>query len=549
METDIPEIADLPPSEDELLALKQRELILLRQRYALMREDGLAFYRPSEKQHEFHSSPAKERGLFAGNRFGKSEASAAETVAWFVGERTWYKHVFPIYGIRIAPDGSRVRTFITMHEGHENHPLVRQGIPSHSTKQLIITTDWKKVSEVWTGLAGDNPGKLWKYIPKRIKVDTKSDAGIINQVVGSNGSVIRFTTEQAYLKNKQSAESTDYDRVAIDEPIVQDFFNAVARGLVDRDGQADFTLTSLRERWIYDRFHPEPDEHGIVNLPAYRFSVRATMRDNPFLSDQAMARYLENLTDEEKSCRVEGLPLELSGLVYKEFHREVHVLKELPAGWLSWTCPPLSWTIYVAIDVHDQTPQAVLFVAVPPKGVPVIYDEIWKACVADDLCEEINLRLAARTVGFIKADPKAWEEDPVFRVSMAQRFHANGIMAEKASKAKSFGILNMRSILKRRIIDPASGAERPAVYFTPAVRRTLWEISRYHYTDDNKPVDADDHFMENMYRIFINEAQLVNISPSSNRPIDDFAIPMTRSAIRDFDVDARKLEASVGFRN
>lgn len=515
----------------DTLRLRQRELELLRSKLEMVENHGLAFYRPHEKQHAFHCSMAKERGFFAGNRTGKSECDAAETVAWFLGERTWYKYKFPIYGIR---DG--VKVIVSFHDGHEHHPLVRQGIPQHATKQLVITTDWKKVDEVWTSPLGQPPGKIWKFIPKDVKVEVRRNhEGIIDRIYNEKTSaVIRFTNEQAFIKNPQSGESTEYDRIAIDEPVIEDMFKAHARGLIDRNGQADFTLTSLRERWIYDRFNPEDP----TEAKSYRFSLRATMHDNPFLTAEAKERYFDNLTDEERECRELGIPLELSGLVYKEFQREVHLLKDLPKGWTDWSNPPHDWTIYVSIDVHPQTPQAVLFVAVPPMGIPIIYDEIWRKCTADDLSEEINRRLAGRTVGFIKADPKAWEEDPVYKVSMAQRFFANGLFVEKASKALAFGITNMQGILKRRSIDPASGNERPLVYFSPLVKRTLWEIARWHYDKENKPIDKDDHFMECMYRIFIN-FPLAWVTPIVSKPVPDFTMSMTSNVLREFDRDLR----------
>jgi hypothetical protein len=537
----------LPDSYDPHLALlKRKELELLTAKLAVVKANGIEYYRPHEKQHAFHASSAPRRGLFAGNRFGKSESSTAETVAWFLGERRWYKHKFPIYGIR---DGKKV--VVDFHDGHENHPLVRQGIPQRATKQLVITTDWKKVDMVWTSVYGDPPGKLWKFLPASEETETrKNHEGVIDRVYHKvTGAIIRFDTEQAFIKNPQSGESTDYDRIAVDEPILEDMWKAHSRGLVDRNGQGDFTLTGLRERWIYDKFFDEADEDTTEISDVRRvqkanyFGIRATMHDNPYLTKEAKDLFLEGLTDEERSCREAGLPLELSGLVYKEFDRQRHVLKELPAGWTSWSNPPPEWTIYVAVDVHSQTPQAVMFVAVPPMGVPIVYHEIWRPCVADVLCEEITAHITGRSVGWIKADPKAWEEDPVYRVSMASRFFAHGLFIEKASKAKDFGIQNMRSVLNKRTLDPASGRERPAVYFAPTVKQTLREISRYCYDKENKPVDKDDHFMECMYRMFI--APMVNIGSQTYIPTDaQPEITMSARNLRDFDEDMKAFNRS-----
>lgn len=513
------------PIDPGIVLLKQRELDLLRQKLQLVKDHGLDYYRPHEKQHEFHQSSCKRRGFFAGNRTGKSECDAAETVAWFVGERTWYKYQFPIYGVREG-----VRVVVAFHDGHENHPLVRQGIPRHATKQLVITTDWKKVDEVWTSALGDPPGKIWKFMPANLNVETRRNhEGIIDRIYNpTTNAVIRFTNEQAFIKNPQSGESTDYDRIAIDEPVANEMWTAHARGLIDRDGQGDFTLTSLRERWIYDYFNPE----DAVDARVDRFAVRATMHDNPFLSAAAKQRFIDELSVDEIECRVNGLPLELSGLVYKEFQREKHVLKILPAGWESWTNPPLDHTIYVSIDVHSQTPQAAMFVAVGPVGRPIVYDEIWRSCNADELAAEVMLRTAGRTIGFCKCDPRAWDEDPVHRTSMAQRFLANGLFVEKASKALTFGINNMKSVFKRE-----------GIHFAPTVKRTLWELNRWHYDKENKPIDRDDHFMECMYRIFLNP--LPYIPPQSSQPVEDFTLPMSSRILQEFDSEMRAFNKSM----
>ena len=517
------------PTDPGRVLLLQRELTLLRAKLTTIKNFGLDYYRPHEKQHEFHSSAAKRRGFFAGNRTGKSECDAAETVAWFIGERSWYKYKFPIWGVR---DGKP--TIVAFHDGHDGHPLVRQGIPQHATKQLVVTTDWKKVDQVWTSCLGDPPGKIWKFMPASLEIETRRNhEGTIDTIYNpATQAVIRFTNEQAFIKNPQSAESVDIDRLAFDEPVKEDMYKALSRGLVDRGGTCDFTLTSLRERWIYDYFNPTDDEP----IKEGRFAVRATMHDNPFLKDEDKQRFIDDLTEDEKSCRILGLPLELSGLVYKEFQREKHVLKTLPAGWDSWTNPPLDHTIYVSIDVHEQTPQAAMFVAVGPSGRPIVYDEIWRACNADELATEILLRIAGREIGFIKCDPRAWLEDPVYHTCMAQRFMTLGLYVEKASKALTFGIQNMKSVFTRE-----------AIHFAPTVRRTLWELARWHYDKENRPIDRDDHFMECMYRIFLNT--LPHIDPSKSRPVEQFHLDMSPRILRDYARDEDLYNSAVGARN
>jgi len=50
-----------------------------------------------------------------------------------------------------------------------------------------------------------------------------------------------------------------------------------------------------------------------------------------------------------------------------------------------------------------------------------------------------------------------------------------------------------------------------SIFFSPSCKRTLWEIQRYHWDEEKgKPVDRDDHMMENLYRAILDEPCYVN---------------------------------------
>ncbi len=485
----------VPSSDPETLEVLRRQVQVQRQLMKLSKECGIAFYRPHHIQHLFHASTAKRRGLFAGNRFGKSQGNGAETVAWMQGERVWYKTSFDISKV-VMTGNARTTTTALRHDG----------LPPWPTKQLIITTNWDKVHEIWTSQQSDRPGKLWQLIPKGfVKKTVRNHEGVIDEVFGTNGSMTKFMSVDAFKRNPQIAESSDWDRVSLDEPAPEDLWKGAARGLVDRNGQGDFTLTSLQEMWIYDYFTSEENKDKLS-----RESWRATMYDNPHLSDQSIAAFVADLTEDEKSCRILGLPLELSGLVYKEFRRDEHVLKTLPPSisikgdhgetitheWRDWHLPPKSHLLYCRVDPHPQTPHAVLFCAVGPSQVPLFCHEIWQACDADTLASEIAsyVRSTGCFLAGIKMDPAAWVPDSVTRVaSIASTLAKHGLFCTKASKDMTNGILKTRSALKQK-----------AFLVAPTLRRTLWEISRYHYDKENKPIDRDDHMMENLRRFCID---------------------------------------------
>lgn len=505
-----------PVMDPETLELLQRQVVIQRQLIALNKSCGIAFYRPHFYQHVFHSSVNKRRGVFAGNRFGKSDCNAAETVAWMMGERVWYKTPFDILGVEHLAGKNRRTVVKHHHPGGDNHPLVRSGIPPYPTKQVIVCTNWEKVHEIWTSREADRPGKLWKFLPKGFaKATYQNNAGVIDEIHGTNGSLLKFMSVDSFKKNQLTAESSDWDRVGFDEPGPIGLWKGLARGLVDRDGQGDFTLTSLEEMWIYDYFNKDeqgPDAPDICND---RFAVRATIFDNPYQSDLAISRFEAELDEDEKQCRLHGLPLELSGLIYKEFRRDTHVLTRLPDGWKDWHLPDKRCILYARADTHPVTPHAVSFFALGPADIPVQCHEIWHSCGGDALAD-IILEYIKTTGCFFhgfKVEPAAWIKDPSNRtISIAKQLSAKGLFPRPASKDLTNGILAVRSALKNK-----------SILFTPTCHRTLRQFGRYRWdTETGKPHDADDHFMENLYRLVIDKPKWFDPdTATSSFPIPD----------------------------
>jgi hypothetical protein len=499
--------------DGETIELLQRQNAVQAALLRMAKSHGMAFYRPHWKQHLFHTAPQKRRGLFAGNRFGKSQANAAETAAWMMGERTWYKVPFDIFDVDHDRGVGRRRVVRLSHMGYENHPLVRQGIPSYPTKQLIVCTNWDKVHEIWTSQESERPGKIWQMLPVGWAKGYTNHEGVISEIHGKNGSFLKFLSVDAFKRNKLTAESSDFDRVAFDEPGPEGLWKGCARGLVDRDGQGDFTLTSLEEMWIYDYFNKDEINPDLSADVRDRFTVTATMFDNPHLSDAAIARFAADLTEDEKSCRLEGLPLELSGLIYKEFKRDVHILSALPEGWRDWHLPAKDLIMYLRVDTHPVTPHAVSFFVVGPNEVPIQCNEIWHPCGGDELGDVINeyLKMSGCFVGGIKVEPAAWIKDPTTRTtSIAKQLASKGLFIRPASKDLTNGILAVRSALKNR-----------QVFFTPNCRNTIREFGRYRYDiAKGKPVDENDHFMENLYRLIIDRPRFFN-PDSNNFPVAD----------------------------
>lgn len=469
--------------QDELV-LKARRLELLRKKVELKRNFGLLFYQPHAKQDSFHrAGDFKRRGYFAGNRSGKSQGGCAEDCSWLLGYRPFYQ---------------------------KDDPARTAGIPQRPVKGLVITTDWDKVDEIWTTQRGDEPGKLWQLLPKGfVKHTSRNHSGAIDTCECENGSLLRFDTYKSFMANPMGSESSNWDFIHVDEPICEPMWKAASRGLMDSDGSAWFTLTNLSEPWITDMFFPGKlrDQEKVEILDGSRkrmFAVRGSIYDNPYIPVDAIKEFEASLTDDEKQCRLFGVPLHLSGLVYKEFDSSIHVLKDVPKGWKDFLTPPDNYTLYYAIDPHPRTPHAVLFCWVSPHGQKFFCGEVFQHCVMRELAVHIKAVTRGYFVARAKCDPLAYIPDPINDSCMADELALNDIYVEKATKDLDRGILHAKQELRV----PNN------IYVGPHMTRFLWEISRYCWDKDkNKPVDKDDHMMENFYRLLLED--MVYIDPSN----------------------------------
>lgn len=512
----------------QLQTLRERNAKLKRQ-LELKQNNGIYFYRPHWKQHKFHIAGAKTgRYLRTGNRFGKSDCGAAETVAWLLGGRVWYRESFDLI------DGTR--SIVARHEGGYNHPYVRMGIPDRPVKGLLLVVDWDKAKEIFTNREGTYKlwGKLFKLLPKDSIVDVHlSRGGHVDQITvarpkefGGGASILYIDTIQSWKHEKLSGESSDWDFIHVDEPIPEKMFKSHARGLMDRNGSYWFTCTPMDQMWINDLFTP-PGRRGMLEADAgfefgTKFVISGSTYDNPYRTDSGVQEFESTLTAEERACRINGLPLAMAGLIYKEFVYDMHVLCDVPQGWEAYNKPPKDYTIRVAWDVHQRLPQALLFAATAPDGTTFIYDELFCDSLIQENIKLLKQRIAGYNVIDYLIDPFAVIPNPVDGSSVLTELWAESLPFVKASKDLTFGISKVREKLSERF----AINKLPTIYFSPLLKETLFEFSRYVYdADKQKPKDEHDHMMENLYRLVLNGLSYVKPAMAEDyKPLEPVAI-------------------------
>jgi len=494
---DEPQHDDAPSDINEEL----RRLDAVRRLSELKKDFGLMFYQPFPKQDMFHKhGHIKRRYVRTGNRFGKSTLGAAEDCAWAFGKRPWY------------PDSD---------------PACWAGIPKRSTKGLIIVADWDKAHEIFTNPAdGQAKGKLLKFLPSEAITRLRRNAsGAIYEItvkcIHGGESTITLDTIKSFKSNPMGQESSDWDWIHVDEPCPKDMWIANARGLVDRNGSAWFTCTPINQAWINDMFlirkFIRKEIDGSVQKDENHWMVTGSSYDNPHNTAEALAMFENELSDAEKECRIKGMPLALSGLVYKSFDEAVHVLNVPPIGWKDWLHPPKGYTIRVFVDPHPSTPHAVLFAATSPQGFVFYFHEIFRQCLIHDLCDMINEVCEGHEIANVYLDPAGFINNPITGECFADIFYNEGLIPEKAVKDLTGGIMATQAALGKRLRLP-DGKLVPVLYFAPHLSETLWEFDHYEWMSDrhDKPVDKDDHMMENLYRSIMHKVDTYVAPDESN---------------------------------
>lgn len=433
-------------------------------------ENKIKYYAPHPKQDAFHKDGAKLRLFMGGNRSGKTTAGAIEAISYALGERPFYPLSSP-YHYTGRPAKIRI-----WGEDYTNH-----------IGQVIVP-------------------KLKEWLPKsKIRQTKKNQQGIPTWWEIEHLEGVSTIEILSYEQDPAKAEGWDGDLVWYDEPPPRPHFIASERGLIDRGGRSLMTLTPIKEPWIYDEIY--------LNRDGKKYSCfTVDMDDNPYLTQQAKQDFLDKLTEEEKTARKAGEFQHLTGIIYKEFNPQIHVIKpfELKKEDYSW---------YEALDPHPRTPHAVLWLAVGRDGTKYLVDEHFRAGNVDDLSRDILARREGKRVVRSIIDPISVGLDPITGTTLQRELLNRGIYYEEASKDLTAGILRVKQALTIR-------NERSEIYFFDTLERTLWEIRRYLWDEwrgitkesrdpKPKPRDKDDHMMENLYRLLLLDPQFVEATDTS----------------------------------
>lgn len=341
--------------------------------------------------------------------------------------------------------------------------------------------------------------EIIKWWPTARKVENHGN-GIIRDTFWQDA--VTKGTLEIMSNNQDSKEHEGWagDLNLYDEPCRREIYVANARGLVDRRGREVFAATLLAEPWIDKEIKKKVGSNGKPDRSV--FWVSGTSYDNVGygITQEGIEELATKLTEGEKQARIYGIPQYMQGLVYPQFSRKEHLF--------DWFQIPLSWMVDIAIDVHPRERQAVLFVATDPRNDRYICDEIWDYGDGTKVGEEIIRKVNNNSyrVNRIVIDPLSKGDSnnaETTYMKIATVLMRYGFTLETASKDKDTGILEVKKHLK-------GPNNKPSIFLLDNCVRTLSEIEGYMWDKEtNKPVDKDDHMMEDLYRVLLLNTQYI----------------------------------------
>jgi hypothetical protein len=517
----------------------------------LLKEYPLVFLEMNEPQERFirsrnkHGRMPRRRLLEAGNKVGKTFIGIGEDIAHAIGYRPWLVEDDPERKIDIPIPNVGGIGCETM-----AHSVVEKLEPT--LKQLIPKTCY--------------PGMSWRNIAK------KNPQGYLTTItIPEDGRGNKCESKihlRSYDQDPDTFEGIDYHWWHWDEPPPQKHYRAVERGKIVTNAPSWFTMTPLKEPYIYDElslkapFDEEIDTmRGEIwdNCMDWCYKCNLVIEENKdgtrkiakcpncgrtmgFIPKAGIDEYLKTLPEEEREAREKGIWRHLSGLVYKTFSRDEHIYEDQAI--------PRSWMKIEGIDPHDANPTCYMFGAVCPEEIDILgkrrnriywFDHLKMTGGLDSMIRQI--KVTRETHGYqhpkqIMLDAKYGErtqlEGRCWETELRDRGIGNIILSQSKPGDVELGHKIVREYLKSHY-SILTGQSKPGMMFARngcgGQDGPIHHITNYQYKEGKeKPSDQFKDFPDIIRYVAMEEP--IYQSPEDKAKVDEMLREREDRAVR-----------------
>ncbi len=427
------------------------------------KDDFLSKYNTGEKIHkkqvEFHKSKKKNRWVFGGNRSGKTECGAVETVYLARGNHP-YKENKP------------VSCWVVSLSKQVQRDVAQEKILHYLRK------DW-----------------IEKIVMSSGKQDS-AESGVIDFILVKNvfGSLSKIGFKSCD-QGREKFQGSSLDFVWFDEEPPYDIYQECRMRVFDKKGMIFGTMTPLKGlTWVYNEIYLNEKNDDEV------WYTEMEWADNPFLDEQEIIAMTSSLSQDELESRRYGKFKQCGGLVYSEFNEQIHVIEpfDIPKEWQDnisidpglnnplsahWYCEDFDGNVYVVAEHYAQ-------------GKDVYYH----ANKIKEICQKLDWHYYNGKISAL-IDSAAMQRTLASSKSVVDLFYENDILVNpKVNKDMFSGINTVKRYLK-------DGEGKAHLFIFKNCTNLIREIKSYWWGDNDLPIKRDDHCLDEM-RYYLMDKQL-----------------------------------------
>lgn len=420
------------------------------------KEDRLSKYNSGQVKHlkqlAFHKCQKKNRWVFGGNRSGKTECGAVETVYMARGIHPYRQNKDKVFGWVVS---------------------LSQQVQRDVAQAKVLNYLNKSWIEDVTMLSGKKDSLNYGVI----------DQIIIKNVFGGR-SVIGF---KSCDQGREKFQGSSLDFVWFDEEPPKDIYDECRMRVLDKKGDIFGTMTPLKGlTFIHDEIYLN---RGNSKEVWYEFMEWA---DNPYLDKEEIELLTSTLSDDQLESRRYGRFKCSNGLVYPEFDEDIHVIDPFNI--------PFEWQDTVSIDPGLNNPLSAHWYAVDYDGNVYVVAEHFEAgrdiSYHSNKIKQISDKLGWKrgNGGKINAliDSAANQKTLASSKSVTELFFEFGINANpRVNKDLFSGIQRVKQYLK-------VNNGKPKIFIFKQCQNLIRELKTYRWGDGDAPKKYDDHALDEL---------------------------------------------------
>ncbi|MFA5449219.1 MAG: terminase family protein [Clostridia bacterium] len=417
-------------------------------------KNTLARYNNGEKVHakqmEFHRSAARNRWVFGGNRSGKTECGAVETV-WRA------RGIHPYRENRAGASGWVVSvTYEVQREVAQSKIL------------YYLNPDWVSKIVMREGSQGS---------PETGIIDTI----YVNNVFGGVSKIGFKSADQG----REKFQGASLDFVWFDEEPPFEIYEECKMRVLDRCGEMFGTMTPLKGlSWVYDEIYLNPYSDPDI------YYITMEWGDNPFLSADEVEKMSRGMSGDSLETRRYGRFRCNEGLVYPEFDPSVHIIEpfSLPEEWQSNISIDPGLNNPLSCHFYYQDYDGNIYVAAEhyEKGK----DITWHSQAILELAERLNWKKNSSGMLESLIDSAASQRTLASSKSVAELFFERGIAVNtKVNKDMFSGIATVKDYFSAR---------PPRIFIFKNCVNLIRELKSYWWGGGDSPIKKDDHALDEL---------------------------------------------------